>query len=422
MRAFVTGGTGFVGGAVVRRLLFEGHEVVALVRPGADTRQLDGLPVERVHGDLADPDALRRGVAGCRWVFHVAALYSYWGHSWDEFHQANVEGTRRVLEAALDAGATRIVHTSSIATLGLPTDGSPGTEDTPSSLADMIGPYKRSKFLAEDLAREYVRRGAPVVIVNPAAPIGVADLKPTPTGKIVVDFLNGRMPAYVDTGLTIVDVEDVARGHLLAAERGEVGERYILGGENLTLRQVLDILAEVAGLPRVRVRIPHAVALAWAYVDVSLGPIERRSRTRRHTGHGPSLAEARVLQFGESHEGTRLPAESGPRRTSQGGAVVPGQRVRTRTRQRVLPKPRTLILVVQGRRGRQAGGRREAIADGAGGGEHRGRGHCDVRARAGVAGVRRRTAGTRGPCVAGRRAVRALSASVPARRKGQAAF
>ena len=270
MRAFVTGGTGFVGGALVRRLLSEGHEVVALVRPGADTRQLDGLPVERVVGDLTHTEVLRRGAAGCQWVFHVAALYSYWGHSWGEFYQANVEGTRRVLEAALDAGATRIVHTSSIATLGLCADGSQGTEDTPSSPSGMIGPYKRSKYLAEDVAREYVRRGAPVVIVNPAAPIGMGDHKPTPTGKVVVDFLNGRMPAYVDTGLTIVDVEDVALGHLLAAERGTVGERYILGGENLTLREVLDILAEVAGLPRVRIRIPHAVALAWAYVDVSL--------------------------------------------------------------------------------------------------------------------------------------------------------
>lgn len=275
MRTFVTGGTGFVGGALVRRLLSEGHEVVALVRPGADTRQLDGLPVERVDGDLADTDALRRGTTGCEWVFHAAALYSFWGHSWDEFSLVNVEGTRRVLEAAVESGATRIVHTSSIATLGIPEDGTLGTEDTPVSIADMFGHYKRSKFLGEEMAREFMRRGAPVVIVNPAAPVGVGDHKPTPTGRIVVEFLNGRMPAYVQTGMTIVDVDDVALGHLLAAERGKVGERYILGGENLTLKQVLDTLAEVSGLPRVRMRIPRVVALGWAYADVSLGHLNR---------------------------------------------------------------------------------------------------------------------------------------------------
>jgi len=275
MRAFVTGGTGFVGGAVVRRLLSEGHEVVALVRPGADTRRLDGLRVQRVSGDVADVGALRRGAAGCQWVFHVAALYSFWGHSWDEFYQVNVEGTRRVIEAALNAGAERIVHTSSIATLGIPTDGTPGTEETPVSMTDMIGSYKRSKFLGEEMAREFVRRGAPVVIVNPAAPMGEGDHKPTPTGRIVVEFLNGRMPAYVQTGMTIVDVDDVALGHLLAVERGRIGERYILGGENLTLKQVLGILAEVTGLPPVRLRIPRVAALVWAYADVSWGHLNR---------------------------------------------------------------------------------------------------------------------------------------------------
>jgi dihydroflavonol-4-reductase len=260
----------------VRRLLAAGHQVRALVRPGANTRQLDGLPVERVEGNLRDAESLRRGVAGCDWVFHVAALYSYWGHPWEEFYQVNVEGTRRVLEAARGASVSRIVYTSSIAVLGIPRDGSPGTEDTPSTLADMIGSYKRSKFLAEEVARDFARQGLPVVIVNPAAPVGVGDHKPTPTGKMIVDFLNGRMPACVDTGLTIVDVDDVAAGHLLAAERGRVGERYILGGENLTLKQVLDILAEVSGRPPVRFRIPHAVALAWAYVDVALARLSLR--------------------------------------------------------------------------------------------------------------------------------------------------
>ena len=276
MRVFVTGGTGFIGGAVVRRLLRDGHEVRALVRAGSNARQLDGLPAERVRGDLADAASLRQGISGCDWVFHVAALYSYWGHTWEEFSQTNIEGTRRVLEVALDAGVSRVVHTSSIATLGIPKDGSPGTEETPSSVSDMIGYYKRSKFLAEEVARGFARQGLPVVIVNPGAPVGVGDHKPTPTGKIIVDFLNGRMPAYVDTGLTVVDVEDVAEGHLLAALRGRVGERYILGGENLTLKQVLDILSEISGLPSVRFRMPHWVASAWAYVDVTLARLNPR--------------------------------------------------------------------------------------------------------------------------------------------------
>jgi dihydroflavonol-4-reductase len=276
VRAFVTGGTGFVGGALVRRLLAEGYAVRTLVRPGADARQLAGLPVERVLGGLADVDALKRGAAGCDQVFHVAALYSFWGHPWEEFYRSNVEGTRNVLRAARDAGASRIVYTSSIATLGQPADGSPADEETPSFLAGMIGHYKRSKFLAEEAARDLARRGAPVVIVNPAAPVGVGDHKPTPTGRMIVDFLNGRMPAYVDTCLTLVDVDDVAAGHLLAAEKGRVGERYILGGEILSLKGMLDILSEVSGLPPVRWRIPHALALAWGYLDVSLAAIDRR--------------------------------------------------------------------------------------------------------------------------------------------------
>jgi len=270
MRAFVTGGTGFIGGAVVRRLLAAGHAVKALVRSGADARQLDGLPVERVEGDLRDRESLRRGMAGCGWAFHVAALYSYWGYRWNDFYQTNVEGTRQVLEVARDEGVQRIVYTSSIAVLGVHKDHSPATEDTPSSLADRIGPYQRSKFLAEEITRDFARQGLPVVIVNPAAPVGIGDHKPTPTGQIIVDFLKGRMFGYVDTGLNIVDVEDVADGHLLAAERGRVGERYILGGENLTLKQILDLLAEVSGRPPVRLRIPHWVAQGWAYIDVTM--------------------------------------------------------------------------------------------------------------------------------------------------------
>ena len=267
MKAFITGGTGFVGSAVIRKLLAAGHQVRALVRPGTNTRQLDGLPVERIEGDLANAGSLHTGMSGCQWVFHVAALYAYWGYTWDDFYQSNVEGTRRVLEAAARSGVQRIVHTSSIASLGIPRDGTPGTEETSVTLEDMLSDYKRSKYLAEEVVREFVANGLPVVTVNPAAPVGVGDHKPTQTGKMIVDFLNGKMPAYVDTGLTIVDVDDVANGHLLAIEKGRVGERYILGGENLSLKQVLDLLSEVSGRPEVRLRIPHAVVLAWAYVD-----------------------------------------------------------------------------------------------------------------------------------------------------------
>jgi dihydroflavonol-4-reductase len=276
MRALVTGATGFIGGAVVRRLLEAGHAVRALVLPTCDARQLDGLPVERVEGDLRDAASLRRGVTGCDWVFHLGAIFSMWGHSWEEFYQVNVEGTRRMLQAAQDEGVDRVVYTSSIITLGIPNDGSPGTEETPSTLAEMIGDYARSKFLAEQVVHDFARQGQPLVIVHPTTPMGVGDYRPTPTGKIIVDFLNGRTPAYVNTGLNVVDVEDVATGHLLAAERGRVGERYILGGENLTLKQVLDTLAEVSGRPRVRVRIAAPVALAWSYVDVTLARLNPR--------------------------------------------------------------------------------------------------------------------------------------------------
>jgi dihydroflavonol-4-reductase len=286
MRTFVTGGTGFIGGAIVRRLLAAGHHVRALVRPGSDTRQLDELPVERIPGDLGNVESLRRGVAGCDWVFHVAALYSYWGHHWEDFYRTNVEGTQHVLEVARAQGAVRVVYTSSIAVLGVHKDRSPATEDTPSSLADRIGPYQRSKFLAEEVACDLARQGLPLVIVNPTTPVGVGDHKPTPTGQIIVDFLNGRMFGYVDTGLNIVDVENVAAGHLLAAERGQVGQRYILGGENLTLKQILDLLAEVSGRRRVRLRIPHRVALAWSYVDVGL--------TRLNLHHIPAATPTKV--------------------------------------------------------------------------------------------------------------------------------
>ena len=286
MKVFVTGSTGFVGSAVIRKLLAAGHEVRALVRPGTDTRMLNGLPLEQVIGDLSDITVLQEAMTGCSWVFHVAALYAFWGYTWNEFYQSNVEGTRRVLEAAVHSGVQRIVHTSSIASLGIPKDGSPGTEDSPVTIQEMLSDYKRSKFLAEEIVRGFVDKGVPVVIVNPAAPVGVGDHKPTQTGKMIVDFLNGRMPAYLDTGMTIVDVDDVAAGHLLAMERGKVGERYILGGENLSLKQVLDLLAEVSNLPKIWMRIPRAVAMVWAYVDTALA--------RLNSKHVPSATPAAV--------------------------------------------------------------------------------------------------------------------------------
>jgi dihydroflavonol-4-reductase len=273
MKAFITGGTGFVGSAVIRKLLAAGHDVIALVRPETNTRMLDGLPVERISGDLSNETTLQKAMVGCDWVFHVAALYAYWGYRWDDFYQSNVEGTRRVMEAATKAGVKRIVHTSSIASLGIPRNGTPGDEDSPVTFKDMLSDYKRSKFLAEEVVHEFVVQGLPVVIVNPAAPVGEGDYKPTQTGKMIVDFLNGKMPAYIDTGLTIVDVDDVATGHLLAMEKGKIGERYILGGENLSLKQVLDLLSEVSGRSKVRIRIPRALALAWAIVDTGLAKL-----------------------------------------------------------------------------------------------------------------------------------------------------
>ena len=263
----VTGASGFLGWHVARVLLERGHSVRALVRAGSRVDQLD---VEPVTGDLRDPASLARAVAGCGLVFHVAADYRLWAKDPAELYRSNVDGTRHLLEAARDAGVERIVYTSTVGCIGFP-DSGVGTEETPVSLHDMAGDYKRSKFLAEQAAVEFARSGLPVVIVNPTAPIGDHDVKPTPTGKIVLDFLNGDMPAFIDTGLNVVDVRDIAEGHLLACERGRAGERYILGSENLTLAQILEKLARITGRKAPAVRLPYAVAYiagaastAWA--------------------------------------------------------------------------------------------------------------------------------------------------------------
>ncbi len=258
--ALVTGGTGFVGANVVRELLADGTSVRVLARPGGDRRALAGLAVEIAEGDLGDPASLRRAVADVPLVFHVAADYRLWAPDPTALYRTNVDGTRSILQAAVDAGVKRIVYTSTVGALGIPKDGGPGTEDTPVSLADMVGPYKASKFLAEQVALEFARAGGPVVIVNPSAPVGAWDVKPTPTGQMIVDFLEGRMFASLDTGLNLIHVRDVARGHLQAAERGRPGERYILGHANLSLVELFGLLAELTGGHPPRLRIPYAVA------------------------------------------------------------------------------------------------------------------------------------------------------------------
>ncbi len=260
-QALVTGGTGFVGANVVRELVAAGASVRVLARAGGDRRALEGVRVELVDGDLLDPASVRRAVRGVQAVYHVAADYRLWTPDPASLYRTNVEGTRIVLEAAGEAGVRRVVHTSSVGALGIPRDGRPGTEDTPVTLADMVGHYKRSKFLAEQVARKLAGRGLPVVIVNPSAPIGPWDVKPTPTGQMVVDFMRGRMIATVDTGLNVVHVRDVARGHLLAAERGKPGERYILGHRDLALVEIFRLLAEITGGRPPRWQVPYA--LAW---------------------------------------------------------------------------------------------------------------------------------------------------------------
>ncbi len=287
--ALVTGGNGFLGAHVVRALAARGAHVRALVREGADRRALAGVDCEFVIGDLRDADAVERAVRGCDEVYHVAADYRLWVIDEAPMYAANVGGTRNLLEASRRAGVAKIVQTSTVGALGIGAEGI-GREDTPVALGDMIGPYKRSKFMAEQLALEAARAGLPVVIVNPSTPIGALDFKPTPTGRIIVDFLNRRMPAFVETGLNLACVEDVAQGHLLAAERGRVGEKYILGGENLTLEAMLQRLAALSGLPAPRIRIPYAIAFGFA-----LGA-EAVARTITRRAPRASLTEVRMAR------------------------------------------------------------------------------------------------------------------------------
>jgi dihydroflavonol-4-reductase len=293
VRALVTGATGFVGAAVARALLRAAWEVRVLVRPDANRRNLAGLAVESAPGDLLDAASLERAARGCEAVFHVAADYRYGAPNPQQLYRTNVEGTRNVLDAARLAGVQRVVHTSSVGTIGLPADGSPGNETTPVALSDMIGPYKRSKFLAEQLAREAARGGAPVVIVNPSTPVGPGDVKPTPTGQMVRDAAAGRMPAYVDTGLNIVHVDDVAAGHLQALQHGRVGECYILGGEDMTLCAILTDIARLVGGQPPRVRLPANALLPLAFV--AEGVARLTGGTTRLTVEGVRLARKRMF-------------------------------------------------------------------------------------------------------------------------------
>jgi dihydroflavonol-4-reductase len=274
---FVTGATGFIGSHVVRQLRLRGDRVRVLARNSSRASNIEGLECEIVIGDLKDASSMVRCVQGCRRVYHVAADYRLWAPNVSDIYESNVAGTRNLLSACCEAGVERVVYTSTVGTIGLRKDGAPADESTPVTLDDMIGNYKRSKFMAEQVAHEFASAGLPVVIVNPTYPVGFGDVKPTPTGKVILDFIKGRMPAYVDTGLNIVGVEDVARGHLLAEERGCIGERYILGGENWSLEELLESLAHICNRRTPRVRIPWIVALLAGYMDnFVLGTVLRR--------------------------------------------------------------------------------------------------------------------------------------------------
>jgi dihydroflavonol-4-reductase len=276
MNCFVTGASGFIGANLVHELRARGHRVKALVRPKSDLRGLEGAEFERVEGDLLQADLLRGAMQGCGWCFHAAASYHLWLPDYRPMYAANVEGTRIVLDAAAAAGCQRIVYTSTVGCIGLPKpingQFTPTDETSPVSESQMSNPYKRSKWEAEQVALQFAKKGLPIVIVNPSAPVGPRDVKPTPTGQVIVDFLNRAMPAYLDTGLNYVHVRDVAIGHILAAEKGRAGERYILGNRdgNWTLKESFEILEKVTGLPAPRMRVPYAVAFAAACVDEAI--------------------------------------------------------------------------------------------------------------------------------------------------------
>jgi dihydroflavonol-4-reductase len=339
MKTLVTGATGFLGSHVARALAGRGEDVRVLVRPTSDLRALEALDAERFTGDLRDRASLTRALEGVHRVFHVAADYRLWARDPREIYESNVTGTKNLLEAARKAGVEKFVYTSTVATIAVPREGILPNEKTESSLDEMIGHYKRSKFEAERCALSAAETGLPVVIVNPTTPVGPGDWKPTPTGKIIVDFLNGRMPGYVETGLNFVPVEDCARGHLLAGENGRAGERYILGGRNLTLKQMLDILSSVSRRPAPRWKFPYVLAYAAGCVDTGVSRLLNRepqiplegvkmsrhkmfvdaSKAERDLGFAPGPIEAalgRAVAWYESNgyiAAGRVPAVAGAR-------------------------------------------------------------------------------------------------------------
>jgi dihydroflavonol-4-reductase len=332
LKAFVTGATGFLGSHVARVLADQGAELRLLVRPTSNLKNLEGplssgRNAETATGDLRDAASFEKAMSGCDAVFHVAADYRLWVRDPEEMYRSNVEGTRAILEAARKNGVRRVVYTSSVATMGFTSNGrppgqfgQPADEDSPVSLADMIGPYKRSKFMAEQVALEAGRSGMHVVTVNPTTPVGEQDVKPTPTGRIVVDFLKRKFPAYVETGLNLVDVRECALGHVAALEKGKSGERYILGGENLTLKQLLDTLGKISGLPSPTVKLPYFFALAAGVVDET---ITGRLLRREPRATVDAVRMGRKKMFASSGKAERelgwkiVPVESALRRAVQ---------------------------------------------------------------------------------------------------------
>ncbi len=281
MTTLVTGATGFVGSVVARLLLEKGESVRVLARPNSNRRNLENLEVEVVEGDLNEPASLKKAVKSCNALYHVAADYRLWIPKPDEIYNTNVKGSHSLLLAAADAGVERMVYTSSVATLGINPDGTPSNENTPVSLEKMIGHYKRSKFLAEQTVQELIdKEGLPIVIVNPSTPIGPGDIKPTPTGRMILDAVNGKTPAYVDTGLNLVHVEDVAKGHLQAFEKGQIGQRYILGGEDKSLKEILTTIAELTDQKPPKIKLPHSVVMPIAYISEAWAKLTNGSEPR----------------------------------------------------------------------------------------------------------------------------------------------
>ena len=267
MKTLVTGATGFIGANLVRELLKDGYEIRALVRKDSNTKNIDGRDIEVVRGDLCDKESLISALKGCNTLYHVAAHYSFWDRDSRKIYDINVEGTKNILDAALKTGLEKVIYTSTVGCIGIPQNGICGNEDTELNPSDLHNNYKTSKYLAEVEALKICKKGLPLVIVNPSTPIGPMDIKPTPTGKIIVDFLNRKMPAYMNTGLNLIDVRDVASGHILAAQRGKIGERYILGNENISMKGILNLLEEITGIKAPRIRIPYPLALTAAHIN-----------------------------------------------------------------------------------------------------------------------------------------------------------